>query len=442
MLLVFISHSSADRQFVESELIPLLKRHGVPCWYSPVDIQTASDWEAAIRNALIEAEWFLVVLSPSSVSSDWVKTEVNWALENRKDHVVPIMVSDCDPGDLHLKLQRIQYIDCRHAMTTARRRIVQAVGGVWVEDDVQEPSAERGADAAPVIVGQSAGSIVHDLAKYGGYEVTSTLARTGLGLVLLARHSRLGTDVVVKTHDVRSLSPEEVTGLENRVKDRARLVHPSFVSIQQVFTVGGCLYVVEEHIPGAINIWERNQRSRSRLTAEDVAAVLTQITTGLSYAHRFGIVHGAIDPYSVLIAPDGRARLAGLERMPISDVCDEHSHQGTLRYVAPEQLMGRQCTKQTDVWLLGLVLYEMLTGEAPFSNQYDIMSYMGSGVGRGARTRELSMSSKVPKQLIDICERCLEVDEESRYGDASEVLRALQYTDSRKGLLGRLRRSH
>jgi hypothetical protein len=71
---VFISHSSHDRPFVEREVIALLKRHGIETWYSRDDIRATSDWEQSIRGALSACDWFLIVLSPESVQSEWVRS--------------------------------------------------------------------------------------------------------------------------------------------------------------------------------------------------------------------------------------------------------------------------------------------------------------------------------------------------------------------------------
>ena len=108
---IFLSHSSLDRKFIEEKLIPFLKDHGVELWYSTIDIKTSEDWERAIAKGLKSADSILVVLSPNSVKSDWVRAETHWALENRKGRVIPVIVVSCDPGDLHLKLLLTQLID-------------------------------------------------------------------------------------------------------------------------------------------------------------------------------------------------------------------------------------------------------------------------------------------------------------------------------------------
>src|SRR4051794_26904077 len=104
MPLVFISHSSNDTEFVEWEIIPLLTGSGLNVWYSKENIETAAEWEKQIKRGLRDCDWFLVVLSPDSVISDWVQNEVDWAVDERKGKIIPVLYQDCDPTDLHLGL--------------------------------------------------------------------------------------------------------------------------------------------------------------------------------------------------------------------------------------------------------------------------------------------------------------------------------------------------
>lgn len=126
---VFISHSSKDRSFVESEIVPLLRRNSVKPWYSFDEIPTAIRWDTTILRALKLSKWFLVVLTPEAVDSDWVQAEVHWAVENRKDHLVPVILRECDVAALHLQLPRYQHVDFRDDLYTARRRLL-AVWGI------------------------------------------------------------------------------------------------------------------------------------------------------------------------------------------------------------------------------------------------------------------------------------------------------------------------
>src|SRR6266542_600974 len=108
---VFISHDSTDRQFVEKEIKPLLESHGINRWWTEENIPTGADWEAALQAGLEESDWFLVILSPRSVESPWVKREVQRALATKPGRVIPVLMEKCDRHRLHPRLALLQFAD-------------------------------------------------------------------------------------------------------------------------------------------------------------------------------------------------------------------------------------------------------------------------------------------------------------------------------------------
>lgn len=126
MTSVFISHSSNDRAFVETELVPFLHSYEIESWFSSGSIRTSDEWEREIRKALLNCQWFLVVISPDSVASDWVQTEVHWAIKNRRNKIIPLLLRDCDPDNLHLKLARIQFVDFREGVQSGFPSLLSA----------------------------------------------------------------------------------------------------------------------------------------------------------------------------------------------------------------------------------------------------------------------------------------------------------------------------
>jgi TIR domain-containing protein len=121
---VFISHAAADRAFVTGELVPALTQRGINTWFSEEEIRTASRWEQAIRAGLESCDWFLVVLTPRSVASRWVQAEVHWALDERPDRFIPVLLETCDWRSLHLMLRTIQYVDFRSNREEAWRKLL------------------------------------------------------------------------------------------------------------------------------------------------------------------------------------------------------------------------------------------------------------------------------------------------------------------------------
>jgi hypothetical protein len=151
---VFISHSTHDRGFVERELIPLLEKHCIHTWYSSDSIQTADQWERSILEGLKSCEWFLVVLSPRSAASEWVKDELNWAMEHRFKRIIPLLLEDCAFEDFHLRLRRIQSVDFRRREELALRRLL-GVFGMSADAAVTGIASPPGEDQLPRLASQS-----------------------------------------------------------------------------------------------------------------------------------------------------------------------------------------------------------------------------------------------------------------------------------------------
>ena len=107
---VFISYSTKDREFIVTELAPLLESHGLEAWYGEDEIKTADLWERSIFEGLRDSEWFVVVMSPRSAQSVWVQREVNWAMQNRAGRIVPVLLEPCNPLDFHLEMPQIQLV--------------------------------------------------------------------------------------------------------------------------------------------------------------------------------------------------------------------------------------------------------------------------------------------------------------------------------------------
>jgi transcriptional regulator with XRE-family HTH domain len=128
MPLVFISHSTADRSFIDRELLPLLTSHGIQTWYAHDDIKAMDEWERSILRGLRSCDYFLVVMSPRSAQSRWVKREVDWVFNRSDKPVVPILIEDCDADDFHLAMAGIQFIDFRYDPGTGRQRLLTAFG--------------------------------------------------------------------------------------------------------------------------------------------------------------------------------------------------------------------------------------------------------------------------------------------------------------------------
>ena len=126
---VFLSHSSQDQEFA-TNLVDVLRRHGVPVWYSRTNIIGAQQWHDEIGAALRRCDWFLVVLSPHSVESIWVKRELLFALQQNRfaDKIVPLLYQHCDFERLSWVLSSFQFVDFQQAFDDGCRDLLRIWG--------------------------------------------------------------------------------------------------------------------------------------------------------------------------------------------------------------------------------------------------------------------------------------------------------------------------
>ena len=126
---VFLSHSSKDRRFV-NRLAAVLRRHGVPVWFSQTDIQGAQQWHDQIGAALQRCDWFIVVLSPNAVRAKWVKRELLYSLQQDRyeERIAPVIWQSCSYDDLSWTLSQMQMIDFRGNFDTGCRDLLRMWG--------------------------------------------------------------------------------------------------------------------------------------------------------------------------------------------------------------------------------------------------------------------------------------------------------------------------
>lgn len=126
---VFLSHSSFDRHFA-TEVAAILHRHGIPIWFSERNIVGAQQWHDEIGAALRRCDWLVVLLSPNSVESIWVKREVLFALDDRRyaERIVPVLYQPCDYDQLSWTLSLFQIVDFTHGFENGWRKLLQVWG--------------------------------------------------------------------------------------------------------------------------------------------------------------------------------------------------------------------------------------------------------------------------------------------------------------------------
>ena len=200
------------------------------------------------------------------------------------------------------------------------------------------------------------------------YRLESKLGSGGMSTVYLAIDETLGRQVAVKVlHREISDQPDQIERFRREARAVAQLSHPNLVGVIDAGEDGGYPYIVFEYVKG-VTLKERIAES-GRLPTDEATAYAIEIGRGLAAAHAARLIHRDVKPQNVLIDADGRAKITdfGIARsLEVHGLTATGRVLGTTDYVSPEQAMGKEVDARTDVYSLGVVLFEMLTGDVPF----------------------------------------------------------------------------
>lgn len=200
------------------------------------------------------------------------------------------------------------------------------------------------------------------------YEILSQLGGGGMALVYKARDTLLQRIVTIKVLRPEFTSDQEfVERFRNEAQAVARLSHPNIVSIYDVGQEEDTHYFVMEYIEGQ-NLKEVI-KEKGPLPLNEAVNIAKQICEGLGHAHDNGIIHRDVKPHNILLARDGRVKVTdfGIARaMETNSITHHGTILGSVHYISPEQAKGQTVTAKSDLYSVGIVLYEMLTGEVPF----------------------------------------------------------------------------
>ncbi|MBK0421521.1 Stk1 family PASTA domain-containing Ser/Thr kinase [Leucobacter sp. CSA2] len=204
----------------------------------------------------------------------------------------------------------------------------------------------------------------------GRYAIRSRIARGGMAMVYLANDLRLERRVAVKVmHEHLAEDDNFTRRFEQEARSAARLSHPNLVNVFDQGHDLGRTYLVMEYLP-SITLRELLKQQKS-LTAEQSMEIGEAVLAGLAAAHRAGIVHRDLKPENVMLADDGRIKLGdfGLARAVSANTTTGQALLGTIAYLSPELVTRGVADARSDVYAFGIMLYEMLTGEQPFTGE-------------------------------------------------------------------------
>jgi eukaryotic-like serine/threonine-protein kinase len=260
----------------------------------------------------------------------------------------------------------------------------------------------------------------------GRYRLEAKLGSGGMSTVYLARDETLDRQVAVKVmHREMSEQPDQLERFRREARAVAKLSNPNVVAVIDAGEDGGHPYIVFEYIEGE-NLKQRIKRL-GPLDPQEALAYAIEIANGLAVAHARKLIHRDVKPQNVLIDAEGRAKVTdfGIARqLEQTGVTDTGRVLGTTDYVAPEQAMGQGADQRSDIYSLGVVLYEMLTGEVPFSADTQVgvaMKHVNEELPDVQRRRpELSAAAAL------VIERATSKDTAKRYGSIREMVSDLE----------------
>ncbi len=285
--------------------------------------------------------------------------------------------------------------------------------------------------------------------RLGPYEVQSAIGAGGMGEVYKARDTRLDRSVAIKVLPAHvSADPDRRARFEREAKTIAGLNHPHICTLHDVGEHDGTTYLVMEHLAGE-TLAERLQKGP--LPLEQALTVATEIADALSAAHRQGVIHRDLKPGNVMLTKTGAklldfglAKLKGHGEQPAAEslasaptrtapLTSEGTIIGTLQYMAPEQVEGKPADARTDLWALGAILYEMVTGKRAFEG-ISAASLIGNIMNAEPPTLA-TMKPLTPPALDRLVRRCLAKTPDERPDTAHDVADELRWLREAGGIV-------
>jgi len=258
------------------------------------------------------------------------------------------------------------------------------------------------------------------------YQLQHTIGSGGMAVVYRARDLMLERPVAIKIlREDFSRDPTFRDRFHQEAKAAANLSHPNIVTVHDFGLDAGRLFLVMEHMPGTD--LKTLLRQRGRFSIDEAIPLIIQACAGIGYAHRAGLVHCDIKPHNILVSPDQRVKVTdfGIARALASIQPDEQSQVvwGSPQYFSPEQAAGGPPSTASDVYSLGVILFELLTGQLPFqaSSPSELARLHREVRPPSPRT----YNSEIPPALEQIILKVLSKEPSARYRTADQLGRVL-----------------
>src|SRR6186997_2715490 len=261
----------------------------------------------------------------------------------------------------------------------------------------------------------------------GRYQIVRRLGAGGMANVYLAEDAELGRRVAIKILNERYANDDLfIERFRREAKSAAALSHPNIVSVYDRGEAEGTYYIAMEVIEG--RSLKELIMTRGPLPIPQALAYTHEMLEALRFAHRHGIIHRDIKPHNILIGERLKVTDFGIARAGASQMTEAGSIMGTAQYLSPEQARGAPVTASSDLYSVGIVLYEMLTGKVPFTGDSAIeiaMKHLNEAPKPPSKIRP-----EIPEELDQVVLRALSKNPEDRYQTAEEFAEDLHRVEA------------
>ena len=331
--------------------------------------------------------------------------------------------------------QRVAYLGEVCAGDAEMRSEVEALVLAYERsyDFIERPAMEI--DAA-IVASSLSGTLLGQTISH--YRIIERLGEGGMGVVYLAQDTKLGRRIALKLLPARfTIDAERVHRFEQEARAASALNHPNIVTIHEIGQLDASHFIATEFIEG---VTLREHLGAGRLKVDEALAVATQVASALTAAHAAGIMHRDIKPENIMLRSDGYVKVLdfGLAKLtlPGTSAVDTEAQtktpiktdpgilMGTVNYMSPEQSRGQALDSRTDIWSLGVLLYEMLAGSTPFKGETP--SHVIVSILEKEPLPLADYSADVPAELELIVGKALNKRQDERYQTARELHLDLQ----------------
>ncbi|MFQ6052263.1 MAG: protein kinase [Candidatus Hydrothermarchaeota archaeon] len=263
----------------------------------------------------------------------------------------------------------------------------------------------------------------------GRYQIIEVLGKGGMGKVYRALDKKLNEEVALKLVKPEIASDKKtLERFSNELKIARKIAHKNVGRMYELMEEKGTHFITMEYVPGE-DLKSFIKRA-GPLSAGKTAFIAKQVCEGLAEAHQLGVVHRDLKPQNIMIDKEGNSRIMdfGIARsLKAKGITAEGMIIGTPEYMSPEQVEAKEADQRSDIYSLGIILYEMVTGKVPFEGDTPLSIAVKHKTEMAANPKELN--AQIPEDLGRLILRCMEKDKEKRYQRPEEILSELKKID-------------